>query len=350
MKKTISILVISMLVMSLIGCTSEPSQQSSGENAVTTTNEVELELIVAHNQTSQENPYAHGMNKFKEEIEKISDGKVNVTVHHGTLGQSESELIENMQMGSISMVVASPGFMTAIGVPEIDIFSLLYLFDSFDHWEKAVDGDFGDTMKETVKEQTNNSFKIMDYWTASVRDYYGKEAIQSPDDIAGMTIRTQTSGVVREFWEEAGAIPTSVAWGELYQALSQGVVDSAENDYTNFMLQDHHRTANGKYVSETNHDYTTRLLLMDGNVYDSLTEEQQGWIDEAVKAATEVERQVTYDMYAESKQKVIEDGGIITEYEDMDIEAFTEIAIPIQDRFAEQYNMQSELDMIRSVR
>ena len=38
-------------------------------------------------------------------------------------------------MGAASMVVASPGFMTAIGVPEVDIFSLEYLFDSFDHWE-----------------------------------------------------------------------------------------------------------------------------------------------------------------------------------------------------------------------
>ena len=64
-------------------------------------------------------------------------------------------------MGAASMVVASPGFMTAIGVPEVDIFSLEYLFDSFDHWEKCLDGEFGDKMKDVVKEKTNNNFRIM---------------------------------------------------------------------------------------------------------------------------------------------------------------------------------------------
>ena len=78
----------------------------------------------------------------------------------------------------------------------------------------------------------------------------------------------------------------SVAWGELYQALQQGVVDSAENDYTSFMLKEHHKTPNGHYISETHHDYTTRLLLMNGAFYDGLTDEQKGWIDEAVEAVS----------------------------------------------------------------
>ena len=88
-----------------------------------------------------------------------------------------------------------------------------------------------------------------------------------------MTIRTQSSQVQQDFFAACGAIPTSVAWGELYQALQQGVVDSAENDYTNFMLKEHHKTDNGKFVSETHHDYTTRLLLMDSSFYDKLSAE-----------------------------------------------------------------------------
>ena len=145
-------------------------------------------------------------------------------------------------MGAASMVVASPGFMTAIGVPEVDIFSLEYLFDSFDHWEKCLDGEFGDKMKDVVKEKTNNNFRIMAYWSSSVRDYYGKKPVTKPEDLKGMTIRTQSSQVQQDFWKACGAIPTSVAWGELYQALQQGVVDSAENDYTSFMLKEHHKT------------------------------------------------------------------------------------------------------------
>lgn len=339
LKRIVAIVMIISLMGILAAC-----QQ---EEKVTNEEDV-LELIVAHNQTSLENPYAYGIIEFKEKVEALSDGKIQVTLHHGTLGESESELIEKLQMGAASMVVASPGFMTSIGVPEVDVFSLLYLFDGFDHWEASMDGEFGDAMKEVVLDKTNKDFRIMGYWSAGVRSVYGKTAITTPSDMDGMTIRTQTSGVVKDYWTSIGAVPTSVAWGELYQALQQGVVDSAENDYTNMMLKEHHKTANGKYFSETEHDYTTRLFLMDGKFYDGLTEEQQQWIDEASQAATQKEREVTYEMLADSKAKVIEDGGIVTEHADIDIEAFRSYALPIQDQFAEQYGMEDYLEMVRS--
>lgn len=313
-----------------------------------TASAADLNLIVAHNQTSLENPYAYGIIKFKEVVEEISGGAIEVTLHHGTLGENESELIEKLEMGAASMVVASPGFMTSIGVPEVDMFSLLYLFDSFDHWEAVLDGEFGDAMKTVVNEKTGNNFRIMGYWTSSVRDVYAKKAVTSPADLDGLSIRTQSSSVQQDLFKACGAIPTTVAWGELYQALQQGVVDGAENDYTNFMLKDHHKTDNGHYVSETHHDYTTRLLLMSGHFYDSLTDEQKAWIDEAVVAATEEERQVTYRMFEESKAKVIEDGAEVTEFADIDIDAFKELAIPIQDKFAEDNNMTEYLEMVRN--
>ena len=203
-------------------------------------------------------------------------------------------------------------------------------------------------MKETVLTKTGNSFRIMGYWSSSVRDYYGKKAIKTPADLKGMTVRTQSSQVQQDFWKACGAVPTSVAWGELYQALQQGVVDSAENDYTSFMLKEHHKTPNGHFVCETHHDYTTRLLLMDGNRYEKLTDEQKGWVDEACRKCTEVERQTVYDMFKSSKEKVIADGAEVTNYEDLDIEAFKAVAAPIAEKFAADNNMTAELEMVRN--
>lgn len=361
LKKVLAGMVTATMVLtSLAGCASASKEvaqvESKVEEAVQDKVEAvseaakaapELELIVAHNQTSLENPYAFGTIKFKEVVEEKSGGKIAVTLHHGTLGESESELIEKLQLGAANMVVASPGFMTSIGVPEVDMFSLLYLFDSFAHWEKSLDGEFGNAMKDVVKEKTGNQFKIMGYWSSSVRDFYGKKAVSSVEDVKGLTIRTQSSKVQQDFWKEAGAIPTSIAWGELYQALQQGVVDSAENDYTNLMLKEHHKTENGKFISETHHDYTTRLFLMDGNFYDKLTDEQKTWIDEAVVEATKEERAVIYKMFEESKKKVVEDGATVVEHADIDIDAFKEIAVKIQDDFAKANKMENYLEMVR---
>lgn len=341
MKKFCCFCLSLVLLTSLTGC---GSSGSSGDGKP----QPEINIILAHNQTSMENPYSKAAIRFKEVLEEVSGGRATATLHHGTLGENESELVEKLELGAIHLTVASPGFMTLLGVNEIDMFSLLYLFDSFDHWEACMDGEFGQGMSDLLSEKMDNRFKIMGYWTSSVRDYYGKKPVTSPEDLKGMTIRTQSTPVVQEFWKNCKAIPTSVAWGELYQALSQGVVDSAENDYTSFMLKEHHKTDNGKYISETHHDYTTRLLLMSGHFYDGLTDEQKAWIDEAVEACTKEEREVVYRMFEESKEKVIADGAIVTDFEDVDIDAFRALALPIQDKFAADNNMTAELEMIRA--
>ncbi|MDD3368710.1 MAG: TRAP transporter substrate-binding protein [Lachnospiraceae bacterium] len=364
-KKVLStVLALSMVAGMLVGCgssasttTEAPAETTAATEAAATTEaaadaapaaEAELTFIIASNQTSAENPYHFGLAKFKEVAEAESNGKIEVICHDGTLGENEDELIEKLNMGAAQMVVASPGFMTSIGVPEVDMLSLLYLFDSFDHWEASMDGDFGTAMKDVIMEKTNKDYKVMGYWSSGVRDYYGKKAIKTPADVKGLTIRTQTSGVVNDFWQACGAIPTNVAWGELYQALQQGVVDSAENDYTNLMLKDHHKTDNGHFICETHHDFTTRLFLMDGNYYDSLTDEQKGWIDDAAAAATEAERAKVYEMMDSSKEQCIADGAEVTEFADMDIDAFKAIAIPIQDKFATDNNMTEYLEMVRN--
>jgi tripartite ATP-independent transporter DctP family solute receptor len=335
-------LACAALLLASVSCVKKEGGAQTAQSAAK-----KLTVTVAHNQTSLENPYAYGANKFKEVAESLSGGEINVIAHHGTLGENENELVEKLEMGAADIILASPGFMAAIGVPEVDMLSMPYLFDSFDHWNAALDGEFGETMKKLINEKTGGRFIVLGYWSAAVRDYYGKKKVVKPSDLQGMTLRGQSAQVQQDFWKACGAIPTSIAWGELYQALQQGVVDSAENDYTNFMLKEHHKTPNGKYISETHHDFTTRLFMTSGAFWNKLTDQQKQWLTAAAKAATEEERAVTIRMADESKAKVIADGAIVTEFKDVDVPAFKALALPIQDAFAQKNNMTYLLDMVR---
>lgn len=346
MKKLFSVLIVLMMVFSLAACgetnTDTPNPGSEGENNESPAEVTTLRL--AHNQTSLDNPYQFGMNKFAEELERLSGGSMVAEVFPGTLGTNESELAMKLTTDTVDVVVASPGFMSGTGVTEFDLLSLLYLFDSFEHWETTIDGEFGDTMKEIITDKTNNDFKVVGYYSSGVRNYYGKNPINVPEDSAGLNIRLQGSPVQQEFWKNAGANPISVGWAELYQALNTGTADAAENDHTNMMLQSHHTTPNGKYTSLTNHDYTTRLLLMNGHTFDKFTEEQQGWIQEAADASVAEEREVTYRMMDESKERILEEGGEINE---VDLEKFKALAIPIQDKYAEENGLEDLLELTR---
>lgn len=317
-----------VLATALAGCGSEESAGGESGGAGE-----KIKLIAAHNQTSPDNPYQVGLLKFKEVVESESDGNIEVEVHAGTIGTEESELVEKLKLGAADVVLVSPGFMTQTGIKEVDLFALPYLFDSYDHWESVVDGEVGEEVASIVNEKSNNDFKIVGYWSAGVRHFYGKQALQSMDDLKGMTIRTQTSGVVSDYWKQTGAIPTSVAWGELYQALQQNVVDSSENSYPYFVQQNHHKTDNGKFVTETAHDFTTRFLLVNGNEFDKYTEEQQEIIMNAAEASVAAEREALLSQEEEYKEIAVTDGAEINE---IDTAPFVELAEPLQEKAAEE--------------
>ncbi|CAM2851970.1 TRAP transporter substrate-binding protein [Salinicoccus roseus] len=338
MKRTIITSVLLAIVVILAGCSSGSAPDAGAGEPI--------KIIAAHNQTSTENPYHDGLLKFKEVAEEESDGRITVEVHAGTIGTAESELVEKLVIGAADVVLVSPGFMTQTGIPEFDFFALPYLFDSYEHWERVVDGPVGADIAEMVNEKSNNDFKMLGYWSAGARHYYGKKPLEEMSDLNGMTIRTQASGVVADFWQQAGAIPTSVAWGELYQALQQNVVDASENAYPYFVQQNHHTTRNGQYITETAHDYTTRFLLANGERFDKYPEDIQQILLEASEASVEAERESLMAQEEEYKEIALEAGAEVNQ---IDTEPFKEIAAPIQDGLAEELDMEETLEEVRSL-
>jgi len=330
------ILLILGAILVLVGCTDEVETDEDGT----------IKIIAAHNQTSPDNPYQAGLLKFKEVAEEQSDGSIEVEVHAGTIGTEESELVEKLQLGAVDVVLVSPGFMTQTGIKEVDLFSAPYLFNSYEHWEEAVDGEVGEEMGDIINEKSNNSFKLLGYWTAGVRHFYGKAPIETVDDLRGVSLRTQTSGVISDFWQATGAIPSGISWGELYQGLQQDVVDSSENAYPFFVQQAHHTTPNGKYITETAHDYTTRFLLTNGGKFDNYSEEHQEIILQAAEESVKAEREATNTQDVEYKEKAIDEGAVINE---IDRQPFIEIARPILDDFAKEIEVEDLLQKIRDL-
>lgn len=340
MKKFFLTILISVVSLALVSC-------SDVENVAEGTKEEPIKIIAAHNQTSSESPYQAGLLKFKEVAEEESGGRVEVEVHAGTIGTEEPELVQKLVVGAADVVLVSPGFMTKTGIPEFDFFALPYLFESDEHWEEVLDGEIGREFAEMVNEKSNNDFKMLGYWSAGARHYYGKKPLEEMADLNGMTIRTQSSGAVADFWKQTGAIPTSVSWGELYQALQQNVVDSSENSYPYFVQQNHHTTKNGKYITETAHDYTTRFLLANGNRFDEYPEDVQKILMTASEASVEAEREAVEKQDQEYKQVAIDAGAEVNQ---MDTTEMEEVAAPIQDELSAELDMTETLEKIRELK
>ena len=103
-----------------------------------------------------------------------------------------------------------------------------------------------------------------------------------------------------------GGSPTPIAWGELYSALQQGVVDGAENNPPSFHLSRHYEVC--KYYSLDEHTAVPDVLIISTKVWESLNEEEQGWFQAAVDAAVIFQRKIWKEASEDALKKVAEAG------------------------------------------
>ena len=363
MKKSLHILLALVMVLSMTGCgqTQKPGENSgsqpagpssTGANAIESqfgtlpADGPEIQLVLASDAVEGA-VHSQAAYHFAELIEKESQGKITMTYYPNAQLGSDTEILNSCVTGDIDMDLMSGGLAQSI-IPESCMFNIPFLNNAKDLdaiIKTMTEGEFRDAFDACYEKA---GLKLVVLSLGQSFELSTRKPVNTVDDIAGLKLRTVPGESYMAIWEALGANPTPLAYSELYTALQQGVVDSAENDYTSFMLKEHHKTDNGKYITETHHDYTTRLLLMSGHFYDGLTDEQKAWIDEAVDACTKEEREVVYRMFKESKEKVLADGAIVTNFEDVDIDGFKALALPIQDKFAADNNMTAELDLIRA--
>jgi tripartite ATP-independent transporter DctP family solute receptor len=243
-----------------------------------------------------------------------------------------------MHTGTVDVIITSAGFL-AQTVKEADLFSLLYLFKDFGHWARVLDGGPGQQMNKIVEDKTD--FKVLGYWSAGVRHYFGNKPVTTPADLKNVKIRVHTSPVIRDTWIALGAQPTNVAFTELYQALQNKVVDAGENSFTYIYKMKFFEVS--PYVSLTSHDFAVRFLLMSDRKYAKLTDVQKMIVEKAAIEATRVEREADYLSMKEDIETLKKLGSKINK---VDIDAFIETTAPIREKAVKALGLQDMLAQI----
>ena len=94
-----------------------------------------------------------------------------------------------------------------------------------------------------------------------------------------------------------GGSPTPIAWGELYTALQQGIVDGAENNPPSFYLSRHYEVC--RYYSLDQHTAVPDVVLVSTVLWNDLTPQQREWLQEAADESARYQR----ELWAESVQE-----------------------------------------------
>ena len=248
-----------------------------------------------------------GMAYMAERLDEYSGGTMRIDIYpSGQLG-AERELVELVQIGSLAMTKVSAAPLEAF-VPAMQVFSIPYVFRDREHYFKALDSDIG---RELLASVEIARLKGMGYYDSGSRSFYMvDQPVETPADVKGMKIRVMKSQTAVKMIDAMGGSATPIAWGELYTALQQGVVDGAENNPPSFYLSGHYEVC--KYYALDEHTSVPDMLLMSVHIWDALDEQQQAWLQKAVDDSVVYQRELWRKSTEEALAAVREAGVTVT--------------------------------------
>lgn len=274
---------------------------------------------------NEDNRTVKAVEIFKSMVEKGTNGEVEVQAFHASALGNEREALEGIKMGSIQMGTLSggpvPGFF-----PAAMVFDIPFLFSSAPAAWDAFNGDFGKEFSEAFLKATGvrilaiteNGYR---HFTNAVRE------VKSPEDMKGLKIRTMENPAHMQMVKSMGADPTPIAFGELYMALQQKVVDGMEcpvvliNDMKFYEVQ--------KYMVLDGHLYNPLYVFINDEFFTTkLTPQQQQVVKEAAKALAFTHNGFSQQSNIDGINKLKEKGMQIYQPSAQELERFRSVAQP----------------------
>ncbi|TKD63355.1 TRAP transporter substrate-binding protein [Flavobacterium sp. ASW18X] len=239
------------------------------------------------------------MVKMGEDLEQLSGGKLKLEIYPSQQLGTERQCLELLQIGSLDMTKVSVGVLENFA-PKMKVLGLPFLFRNREHAFTVLDGPIG---QQLLNDGEQYWLKGLGYYDAGSRSFYTKEKpVNSPEDLEGQKIRVMESVTAMDMVRGLGGSPTPISWGELYTALQQGVVDGAENNPPSFYLSRHYEVC--KYYSLNEHTMLPDVLLAGTQTWKKLTQEEKGWLKEAVKKSVVYQRKLWLEAENEALEAV----------------------------------------------
>ena len=162
------------------------------------------------------------------------------------LGQ-EIDVINSVKLGVIDLMVSGSSISANL-VPLVGTFDLGYLFTSYQQQTKAFDAGAAKPIEDALLKGAN--IRIISWaYNFGARSVLSKKQVKTPEDLAGLKIRTLPNPVITECLRLMGAAATPLAFGEIYTALQAGVLDGLEHDPPTILASKFYETA--KYYALT---------------------------------------------------------------------------------------------------
>lgn len=282
------------------------------------------------------------MEFLAERVYKKSNGRMRIDIYPSEQLGSERECLELLQIGSLAMTKVSCSVLEGF-VPSMSVLSLPYLFRDEEHRFKILEGEIG---RQLLLEGEKYWLRGLCYYDAGSRSFYTKEKpVLLPSDLDGLKVRTQESPTSMKMVQALGGSPTPIAWGELYSALQQGVVDGAENNPPSFHLSRHYEVC--RFYSLDEHSGVPDVLLISTKIWYELLPEFREILQEAADESAEYQKKLWKEATHRALE-VVQKAGVKIYHPDKRL--FIEKVKPLYEEYRKQSRMYQLIQRIQAVK
>ncbi len=268
MKKTLSLLLTALLLMSLAPL----AMADLGP---------EVKLVATLTAVSTDT-HAQAMKVFKEKVEELSGGNIKVELYTDAVLFTQEEELVAVVGGDADMTLTSASWLTT-GSPWISMFTAGYVFKNYDHMTKVLNGDIGKDVFERVSKEQGLLPLAAFYLGSREISLSQDKAIKTPEDLKGINLRMPNTEAWLFLGRALGANPTPISFSELYLALQTGVVDGQDNPLPTVESAKFYEVQ--KSITLTHHLVDSVWPAINTTKWESLTPAQQDIVRQAVEAA-----------------------------------------------------------------
>jgi tripartite ATP-independent transporter DctP family solute receptor len=252
--------------------------------------------------------YGAGAAAWAETTEKASNGALKFRQFPSSALGGERELIESLQLGTVEAAIVSTGTLSNF-VPDVGVMDIPFLFRDADHARHVLDGPIGQGILDKFSGRGLIALAWGEQGFRHVTN--NKRAVEKPEDLKGLKLRTMENPVHITAFRTFGAAPTPMSWPEVTGALQQGTIDGQENPLS--VIVSSKLSQVQKHLTLTGHVYSPVAILVSPAFWNGLTPDQQKAVRDGAKAAAaatrkyveETDRKAVDELKAQGMQVVV---------------------------------------------
>ncbi|MCU0554310.1 MAG: TRAP transporter substrate-binding protein [Syntrophales bacterium] len=258
-------------------------------------NALAVTLTLGHG-ASPGNPRTIAAEAFAKMVSERTKGSVTIKIAGSEQLGSDVAMLTSLRIGALDLTANSQGPAAGL-VPEVAALGLPFLFSDADAAHKVLSGPVGERLNKRFSEV---GIVVLDWWDNGIRHITNsKRPINMPADLKGLKIRTPADPMTVDIFQALGAATQQIAFGELYVALQQGVVDGQENPLANIASNKLYEV--NKYVSLSGHKWESTPFLMSAVAVKKVKPAELEIIKAAAKEAGALQRR----LMAETDKKLL---------------------------------------------